>query len=1576
MRNKKRWLAMMLAAAMTITSVGVSPLGGIDTTYASETVSGTDVSSTNPGTAQNPYTAVGCTIPNQVWTGKVPDLSKVDELASITVNDGLVLYRGKDYTVKANTSNVGSALAIITGIGNYAGAVFKPIPFEIVAPEEVANYTASVDTSKFVYDGDVLNENKVIANTVVLRNGNEVVANGTGVGEYSVLVTPPTGASGDAGEEYSVKITAHVSADKEVVIYNEKVKIAKRNLATLEFDSSSIAGLNLKYNAEAQKPELSDNISFKFKKNDTTKEFAKTNVSIKGYKDNVNAGTAKVVIEAKADSKNFTGTAEVPFEIGKASLSAAAFVPNSVTVEYNGKDQRPTITGKAYFSGTLGAKEIPSTDYKVVYDATANNSVNPTTYTVHIEAADDVKNFDTDISNSVNAYAITKADLSKATVTLANGAIAAGTAVGDIASALKVVCNGKTLNSVTTPEYKATIASADAAKLSIVGSKIEATIEPISESAPYTGSIKYTFTVSAAETAKEYTSNYSIDFDGIAKKPGASFLGELTKKVSTESGAQKLFYTKESVVDPDYEVVSWENNTNVTRDSSGNVIAGAIANIRGKGLYAGRTAKAIFKIKPFAIDVTSTDASPKYKAEVTGIKAGNYYQGGTVDYTSVKIMEGTKTIATLSAADCEVTASNITSGTLKEITVTGKGNYTGSLTVSGLSVDAGSFDLTNAVITGSIPAGLSGYTETELSKYITVTVGGKKIDSSVYNISHIECATAGKTLGDLGTDISFTIDSANDQVIGSKSAKLTVVQRDIADLKDSVKLLDSDDNEVDDETYSYSGNKIEPSVSVVADPNLYSDALTSTDYTVSCSNNINAGTATVTLTGKGNYKGTVSKTFTINKHTVAEGDFAIVEPSASLREFKPGTPDDISKNITIKASGTTKKYAFTSSDYSVELVPGQTVTTVGDTVNYLIKFKSTSNNYKANTDGIEKTITIVAKTVNTNNTKIELNKSSFVFGTISDNTQPDSDIIKSVSVDGKSVASYSAKYVIPESKVKPTAGNEPYVKFTFSGNYVGTIKVPITLSAIEIDLSKVYLKAPSVAECAYSGSGIGATVSTTENYIEGTHYNVVYRDATGKVLKDAAGNYILPKDVGKYTATVEAAENYVSKTAGKSVSFEITASELTEEQVKTLSVELWSKYCSEENVIPYAGSLSKIDYVYVGANTFGLESDDFEVVSIDTAWDGDPTKENVAKLRIKDTANAKYSGIFERKFKFTKNDIRDMHYNYSAFTIDDQIFANEVLEPSIKVAAGTNIPSDWITVNYYRENFNVSTDLAYANITVNVPKDNKFYDEGKYTFEVYFNIKAASIATTTVEGIKDAEYTGKAITQNLVVTSPNGLVLTLGKDYKVSYSNNVNPGTATVKITGISNYTGTVEKTFKITKKETPVVKVDISKATVTGLKTVTYNGKAFKPVVKVVVNGKTLVLNKDYKVAYSNNIKPGKAKVVITGIGSYKGTVTKSFVIKKAAQSITKAVVSKTFKASSLKKKAATFSINAKAKGKITYKKTSGSKNITVSSTGKVTVKKGTKKGTYTIKVKITAAATSYYLSKSVTKTIKVVVK
>ena len=47
-----------------------------------------------------------------------------------------------------------------------------------------------------------------------------------------------------------------------------------------------------------------------------------------------------------------------------------------------------------------------------------------------------------------------------------------------------------------------------------------------------------------------------------------------------------------------------------------------------------------------------------------------------------------------------------------------------------------------------------------------------------------------------------------------------------------------------------------------------------------------------------------------------------------------------------------------------------------------------------------------------------------------------------------------------------------------------------------------------------------------------------------------------------------------------------------------------------------------------------------------------------------------------------------------------------------------------------------------------------------------------------------------------------GKALVEGTDYKVSYSNNYNVGTATVYITGYGNYVGSKKITFNITKRD------------------------------------------------------------------------------------------------------------------------------------------------------------------------------
>lgn len=155
-----------------------------------------------------------------------------------------------------------------------------------------------------------------------------------------------------------------------------------------------------------------------------------------------------------------------------------------------------------------------------------------------------------------------------------------------------------------------------------------------------------------------------------------------------------------------------------------------------------------------------------------------------------------------------------------------------------------------------------------------------------------------------------------------------------------------------------------------------------------------------------------------------------------------------------------------------------------------------------------------------------------------------------------------------------------------------------------------------------------------------------------------------------------------------------------------------------------------------------------------------------------------------------------------------------------------------------------------------------------------------------------------------------------------------------------------------------------------------TYNGKVQKPSVTVKDSKGNAVAG--YSASWSKGLKNAGTYTVKVTLANDKYNVSKSlnYTIKKAAQSITKAKTSASVKAKTLKKKAQSFKIQAKAKGKVTYKKSSGSKKITVSKAGKVTLKKGLKKGTYKVKVKITAAKTTNYKAKTTTKTIKIKVK
>lgn len=164
---------------------------------------------------------------------------------------------------------------------------------------------------------------------------------------------------------------------------------------------------------------------------------------------------------------------------------------------------------------------------------------------------------------------------------------------------------------------------------------------------------------------------------------------------------------------------------------------------------------------------------------------------------------------------------------------------------------------------------------------------------------------------------------------------------------------------------------------------------------------------------------------------------------------------------------------------------------------------------------------------------------------------------------------------------------------------------------------------------------------------------------------------------------------------------------------------------------------------------------------------------------------------------------------------------------------------------------------------------------GNYTgsiekeFEIHANMSMAKI-----EPIPMQNYTGSAVTP-LPVVSLGGQTLALDKDYRVSYSNNVERGTATITITGIEPwYVGTRTVNFDIARElseETPI----------RGVASVyTYTGSPITPPIRVE-DGKTLlVAGVDYELAYQDNVDAGTATVSIKGIGKYTGSTSTTFQI------------------------------------------------------------------------------------------------
>ena len=246
-----------------------------------------------------------------------------------------------------------------------------------------------------------------------------------------------------------------------------------------------------------------------------------------------------------------------------------------------------------------------------------------------------------------------------------------------------------------------------------------------------------------------------------------------------------------------------------------------------------------------------------------------------------------------------------------------------------------------------------------------------------------------------------------------------------------------------------------------------------------------------------------------------------------------------------------------------------------------------------------------------------------------------------------------------------------------------------------------------------------------------------------------------------------------------------------------------------------------------------------------------------------------------------------------------------------------------------------------------------------------------NLSEATVNAIPAKTYTGSAI-KPAVTVKYDGKTLVANTDYTLSYSNNMNAGTATVVITGKGDYEGSKTVHFTIAKAAT-TIKVNKTAFTVNAS---TSKNTSVKITASAASKGKVTFKSANSKVKVDKNGKvtipknfAGTVKITVTAAATanYKAA-TKTVTI--TVKGLTNKITAKNIKVTS-SKKAKTVKIGAKqkGKGKITY--VSSNKKVKVDKNGKITIAKNFS-GTVTITIKV--AANGAY--KAATKKIKVTVK
>ena len=161
-----------------------------------------------------------------------------------------------------------------------------------------------------------------------------------------------------------------------------------------------------------------------------------------------------------------------------------------------------------------------------------------------------------------------------------------------------------------------------------------------------------------------------------------------------------------------------------------------------------------------------------------------------------------------------------------------------------------------------------------------------------------------------------------------------------------------------------------------------------------------------------------------------------------------------------------------------------------------------------------------------------------------------------------------------------------------------------------------------------------------------------------------------------------------------------------------------------------------------------------------------------------------FVGYTTKTFTINTVDVNDCKVS----SINSVPYSGKEIQPDVAVAMdGYTLAKDVDYTVEYQNNLNVGIGIVVIKGIGNFTGRNI----------CLFDITRCDISTISKIVVKNCEYSGKAAVPEMILEN-NGIALVKDKDYTVTFKNNTSVGTATAVISGIGNYSGTVEKAFTI----------------------------------------------------------------------------------------------------------------------------------------------------------------------------------